>query len=126
MKNFFTETTLGNILNGVSQLGNMLSSRHADISISSRVGKGALDSIKFYLFLQLVIDYTFYPLEGKGHCLNAYKNDPKEDFEFGKDGIYSKTVISLFVCTICPILAVLFWTYYGVKSLFNIIRKKLF
>ena len=114
---FYNQTYIGNFLNGISQLGNMLSGSRADISISARCGYfSSIKKDKRYSKLEKFIDWTFYPIEGEGHCLKAHLKDPNEDYEFDKGDKLGLWIIKGIVYTVCPILALLFWGWHGIRS----------
>lgn len=62
-----------NVLTSIDCLGNALSGGRWDITISARVGWLAyIRKTKLGKFLKVVVDFTFYPIDGYGHCYWAY------------------------------------------------------
>ncbi|MDX2360751.1 MAG: hypothetical protein QNK23_08085 [Crocinitomicaceae bacterium] len=87
-------STLYNIGVAVDQFGNTLAGGYADNTISARVGFYAhekseyrLKSIvkPYWLLMQLVINTTFYPVDGWGHCHKAYHKEVGNGFKDGSD-----------------------------------------
>ena len=78
---------LGRLFVALDQLGNVLAGGNPDNTISARVGYFANFGVKKYQWywkaLEKIINRTFWPLDGEGHCLQAYYNDAGEEFEPG-------------------------------------------
>lgn len=111
---------IGRILNALSQLLNALIGGNSDVSISARIGQANYyHSIWFYKLCGWIVDNTFYPIDDKDHCKNAYLRDRYEDYEVGRGNVILEILMVLIVVIGCIPLSVLFWTYYGLKNLFN-------
>lgn len=70
----------------VDQFGNALAGGNSDNTISARVGyynHHAYNSSEvpwYWKTLETIIDFTFKPVDGPGHCHEAYHNDAGEIF----------------------------------------------
>lgn len=88
-----------NVLVAIDQLGNAVAGGNPDATISARVGyfsKNAPASIKWYWqCLKAVIDFTFYPIDGPSHSLNALEKDKDERFIQGND--ITRAILGLLV-----------------------------
>lgn len=72
----------------------------------------------YWLFLQMVVDLTFYPWDGVGHCKQAYEKEINNEFyELRSLRALALFVLSLFTLGSCAIMAPLFWIIYGIKLL---------
>ncbi len=96
-------TYVKGILVGLDQLGNAIAGGNPDCTISGRTGNFALNShnsVRWYwLILQYVIDATFYPFDGKGHCYQAYmKEQDEEYYVVGGVGLFALSLITLASC----------------------------
>ncbi len=72
----------------IDQLGNALASGNADNTISARVGyynhHYSFENGKvpwYWVVFQKIIDNAFCPVDGPGHCHEAYHNDAGEIFD---------------------------------------------
>lgn len=78
---------LGNLFVSFDQLGNAFAGGNADNTISARVGFFANHGDKGYRWywrmLERIINFTFWPIDGEGHCHIAYHNDADENFRPG-------------------------------------------
>jgi len=97
------------VLIAIDQLGNAIAGGHPDATISARVGyfsKRALSTQFYWKSLEKIIDYTFYPLDGKNHCNKALQTDIDVPFRHGSDIIlFFLSIIVLVACV--PISIVL-------------------
>ena len=117
------------VLIAIDQLFNALAGGNPDETISARLGY--LDYIrKTWLArpLRILVDVTFYPLDGWGHCHNAYYYSMPEiyvsDFT---DGIPTKYIrgnnaaliaLSIFVVAGCIILTPITYFIWICRELF--------
>mgnify|MGYP001026038592 FL=1 len=97
------------VLIAIDQLGNALSGGYADSTISARVGYNARHSNpltrKYWCFLQWLINYCFYPLDGADHCYQAYLSGNKSHYRDGSD--LMRVILSvLIVVNAVPIILV--------------------
>ena len=103
------------MLVAIDQLGNALAGGDPDITISARVGFFANHSQNrefhyYWLFLERVIDFTFYPLDGPKHCLQSLCKDNEQGHEHGSD--FVRGVLALIAITACIFISLLTWTAY--------------
>lgn len=101
----------------IDQLGNALAGGNPDNTISSRVGyenyneKTKRKTPIYWKIFKIIIDFSFYPIDGKYHCKEAYFNDAGELFDEGvnKFMIPVLAVLIIFPCLIViPILYLFF------------------
>lgn len=101
-----------NILVGVDQTGNAVAGGNPDVTISGRIGyysHHAHSSVRwFWIILEFIVDATFYPLDGKGHCHTAYHLDEDENYN-PKQNPIMLFILSLITVGSCLIL---FWINY--------------
>ena len=96
------------------QLGNALVGGEPDSSISARAGyfaneeKDKAQYLPYWKLLESIINFTFWPVDGKNHCKDAYKNDP-ERHEPGS--IIAK--IFLFLLTLIFTIVISFILYFS-------------
>lgn len=104
-----------NVLVSIDQLGNAVAGGDPDITISARVGFFANVSedrsfYHYWRFLEIVINFTFYPVDGHGHCLKAYKEDKQSGHQQGND--LMKAILGLIAIIACLFISVLTWFAY--------------
>lgn len=122
----YKRNIIGRFLNGFSQIGHwFFGLSNTDISMSGKVGKKSLDNNKWFQTLEILIDYTFFPIDGYGHCYSAYLADKEEDFSIG-DHLWCDMVISIICVLGClsiliPI-RVIYYVIKIVKRVFFIIK----
>ncbi len=101
-----------NLLIAIDQLGNVIAGGFHDTTISARVGFFAQDSnskgLAFWKLLERIINFTFFPLDGPGHCLQSYLEDKDECFHAGSTVAY--VFLSLFIVIFTPIIALILYT----------------
>ena len=71
------------LLVAFDQLGNALAGGNPDVTISARIGYNAnIGNTNLWLWkvLEAIVNFTFYLVDGKGHCLQAYNFDTVEDY----------------------------------------------
>jgi len=110
------------ILISIDQLGNAIAGGNPDCTISGRTGYYAHHSkgliLIYWLTLQAVIDFTFYPFDGYSHCYKAYRKEERNEFyKLNSFKFLALLVLSIITVGSCLILAPLFWLIYGVKLL---------
>lgn len=100
-----------NVLVAIDQFFNAIACGNPDATISARVGyfsdKRRKTPFKgYWKTLELVINFTFYPIEGPDHCKQSYHADKYEKFKKGND--LAKCILGLFVIVGCiPISIIL-------------------
>lgn len=94
-----------NILIAIDQLGNTLAGGHPDVTISARVGYQCWkhEPGRYWRALRWVIDTTFKPIDGPGHCIEAYFSDVKGRHNSGSDA--ARLVLGVLVLAGCAVLA---------------------
>ena len=106
---------LWNVLVAIDQLGNAIAGGNPDITISARVGYFANRSKKrrfrfYWLFLEAIIDVTFYPIDGPNHCLKALEKDP-EGHVHGND--FMRAILGTIAVVSCIFICVFTWLAYA-------------
>lgn len=90
----------------LDQFGMALCGGDEDCTISATTGYFYLEDRSFFwAMLQWIIDKTFYPVDGKGHCLKAYRKDPIEEYKEG-----NKVALFLLTTFFCIPIALILWT----------------
>lgn len=101
-----------NVLIAIDQLGNALAGGNPDNTISGRVGFFAShlhdSKIKgYWKALERIIDLTFAPLQGAGHCFNAWQAEKDEtDTEVT---YITRIILGLFVAVGCFLISMVVW-----------------
>lgn len=107
---------LMNVFIAIDQLGNALAGGNPDITISARVGYFAnykpstKEALNWKLF-ERIIDTTFWPVDGKGHCLQSYHADAGEMYQPQGYKILHM-IAALFILTTCPLIAIVTYSIY--------------
>ena len=113
---------LKNILVSIDQLGNAIAGGNPDCTISGRIGyysNHASHLTRWYwLILQFIVNFTFYPLDGVEHCHYAYHNEENEKYIAPKGFLIF--ILSLITIGSCFFLAPLHYTLW----LFKIVKPK--
>ena len=101
-----------NVLVAIDQLGNAIANGNPDNTISGRVGFFASDlhesKLKSYWkTLERIIDFTFEPLQGPGHCYRAWQGELDEtDTEVT---YITRIILGIFVAVGCFIISLVLW-----------------
>ncbi len=121
---------LGNLFVSIDQLGNVLAGGNPDNTISSRVGYYTrhFESERIpwqWRFFEKIIDFTFYPIDGKNHCHEAFHNDAGEIFDKETSDIMV-AVLAIIIIPSCAVIALLLYILYlfRIVSPRNIDRNK--
>ena len=110
---------LANFFVAIDQFGNVLAGGNPDNTISSRVG---YYTEEFYLpkkipfkwkIFRNIINSTFYPMDGKGHCKEAYYNDAGEEFDEGTSDV-AVSILAILVIINCLFISIVLYTLYVV------------
>jgi len=97
-----------NVLVAIDQLGNAIADGNPDNTISARVGYFASAQHKskikpYWKMLERIIDYTFEPVQGPGHCYNAWL---AESDETDTQGTYiARIILGIFVAAGCILIS---------------------
>lgn len=86
----------------IDRLGNTLCGGSDVCTISGRVGYNAQKGKRYWLVLQAIINFTFKPIDGPDHCLQAYKDEKKLPHKKGND--LMRLFLSIVVILGCIIL----------------------
>ena len=109
MKNTKTKTWVGRIFIALDQLGNALAGGNPDATISQRLGYlyEERPMILTTLLMKLV-NWTFKPIDGEGHCKQAYDKSTEEHLR-GND--LALAIMGVILAGVCPVLRPLVWLY---------------
>ena len=97
-----------NLLVAIDQLGNAIADGNPDNTISARVGYFASDEHKskikpYWKMLERIIDFTFEPIQGPGHCHNAWLAEADET---DTQGTYiARIILGIFVAAGCIVIS---------------------
>jgi hypothetical protein len=120
----YNNSRLGIILNAISCLINAFIGGGKFVSISARIGYNYLNNKNiFWSACKWLVDFTFYPLDGKGHCVNAYLNNPNSHYRVDQGFKFGLYVMSLILYMVCVPLSIIFWSHYGIKKLWILTNK---
>lgn len=98
---------ISRILTSLSQLGAAISNADEDTSISACTGYYYKNNPNwFWKWQRMIIDFTFEPIDGKGHCEQAARGESDEKF---KTGIWWIMGILTLVC--CIVICVFTYSY---------------
>ena len=115
-----------NVLISIDQVGNAIGGGNPDCTISGRTGYYQYNAVKpfrlYWKLLAFIIDATFYPLDSHHHCREAYLKEKKAEFSDTKNIVFL-FLLSLITLVSCSVLAVIFWTFHGIKHLIKKIKK---
>ena len=80
--------------------------------------------MKWKLF-RSIINSTFYPIDGKDHCKEAYYNDAGEEFDKGTNDV-AVAILAVLITLSCMLIAVFLYTLFafGIVSPRKINRTK--
>lgn len=98
------------VLIAIDQLGNALAGGHPVTTISARVGffsanakVNAKKGILYWQWIERLIDFTFYPIDGPRHCYHAWQSDQHNLFRMGND--LARIILSIIMIIVNPIIA---------------------
>ena len=105
------------IITALDQLGTAIANGNIDCTISATVGhfNKIMPHSVYWDNMRWMIDTTFYPVDGIGHCEQARANDPNEYYE---EGI--RWVLAGLAGFFCVFIAIILWG----RFLFLKIRNK--
>lgn len=101
------------LIENIDRLGNAICAGHYKLTVSGRVGYFAMTKgNRYWLILQKIIDNTFYPYHGKGHCLQVFKwEGSKEKREYRRGNDIALALLSVFVFIACLLLMPIVWAW---------------
>lgn len=121
IKDKYQKSGIGRIANAISQLGHAIAWGAGDVSISGKTGY--LYASTWYWWLnRKIIDFAFYPIDGKDHCKRAYLVDKEESYDVGR-GLYQDIVCTLFIWIVCPFVALASYSYKVITKIVSIFTK---
>lgn len=107
---------LGNLFVSLDQLANVLAGGNSDNTISARIGYynhieknekvNVIENEKatwYWKKYKQIIDWTFEPIDGVGHCHEAFHNDAGEEFD-KKIKNWKVAFIALLIVPICIVI----------------------
>lgn len=97
----------------LDQLGMAVCGGNEDCTISATTGYYSKhDPTNYWILLEWIINTTFFPVDGKGHCSQALEKDKGEEFREGFK-------IPLFILTVgcCLIISIILWSIQLIKSI---------
>ena len=84
-----------------------------DCTISATVGYYSRNNpTNYWILLEWIINTTFYPVDGKGHCEQARLNDRNEKF---KEGI--KPILFILTLIFCMIISIFTWSFFLISKI---------
>jgi|JI7StandDraft_1071085.scaffolds.fasta_scaffold483599_1 hypothetical protein len=116
---------LFNLLVSIDQLGNTICGGNPDCTISARIGYFA--SLKtgiyryYWKFVESIVDFTFWPLQGPGHCFKAYQNDPG-DVVNNNNVAFFRLIMTFFIMATCIPMSAFFYLIYPFRKLLKLER----
>lgn len=117
-------TYVKEILVAIDQLGNAIAGGSSQCTISGRTGYYAINAyasiLWYWIALQFIIDFTFYPWDGKGHCFQAYEKEESKFKEVKHAVPLVLFLLSLITICSCLIIAPISWTIFGIKGIINL------
>ena len=120
-------TYLKSILIAIDQLGNAIAGGNPDCTISGRIGhfqqNARFPMVIFWRINAFIVDLTFYPFDGHGHCKQAYLSEKDEEF-YATDNAIALFALATITLGSCSILLAPFWLLFGIKKLIELFKKK--
>ena len=101
--------------NATSQWLNALSGGNPDVPMSTRIAYYSDKGLLWYQVVEWIVDVAFFPLDGSGHCEQAYHSDQGETVTEGS--VYSNAFLSLFSILGALIILPFTWGVYLLKKL---------
>ena len=112
-----------NILVSVDQLGNTLCGGNPDNTISARVGFFSQTSQSmtkyFWKGIEIIVNTTFWPIDGPNHCQQAFEADPEETFN-DDNGDFFRFLLSFVIVFSCIPISIILYTVWAIKKIGNL------
>lgn len=116
----------------IDQFGNVIAGGNPDNTISSRVGfynKHNISDDKApwqWRVFEKIINFSFWPIDGKDHCHEAFYNDSGEEFDENTKNILVAILASVIIIPSCVLICILLYSLYvlGIVSPKDIDRNK--
>jgi hypothetical protein len=108
---------LMNLLEGADKFLNAFVGGNNEVTISARVGyySQKYPDNWFWVTCRKMIDISFYPYQGWGHCVLASENET--DKYFNEGGVLSSILLFVGTFIVCVILSIISYTYGFIKYL---------
>jgi len=114
------------VLIGLDQLGNALSGGNPDCTISGRTGffqyNARFPMVIYWRINAFIVDLTFYPFDGHGHCRQPYELEKDEEF-YATENVVALFLLSTLTLGSCSALLVPFYLVFAIKSLIDLFKK---
>jgi len=99
------------VLIAIDQLGNAIAGGNPDATVSARCyyfSKVKANMFKYYwALLEVIINFTFSPIQGPDHCKHAFADEPDEEFYPGSD--LTRAILGILVIIVCLPLSILLY-----------------
>lgn len=103
-----------NVFVAFDQFGNAIAFGNPDSTISARVGffsiRGPGYLKHYWKFLERIINWAFWPVDGKNHCRQAFCKDPYEAYILGNQLAWF--ILSIIVLVFCIVIGVILYVVY--------------
>lgn len=117
---------ISHIFIAIDQFGNALAGGNSDNTISARVGNYnhhyyEKNKVPWYWSLfERIIDTAFYPVDGPGHCHEAYHSDAGEVFNHPLTNVMIAIAATVVIVPSCVIIALILY----LLSALRIVKRK--
>lgn len=109
-----------NILVSIDQVGNAIAGGNPDCTVSGRTGYFQYNAVKPYVWywhlLAFVIDLTFYPFDGHGHCKQAKEKEQINEFN-DTGNLLLLFLLSIITLGSCICIMPISWTFFLINKL---------
>jgi len=96
------------VLIAIDQLGNAIAGGNPDATISARTGyfaNAAKSDFRYYwVTMEYIIDFSFYPIDGPNHCYESYLDEKDENIVVGSD--FMRAILGLIIIVASSLIAV--------------------
>ena len=110
-----TTSYFKNMLVSFDQFGNALCGGNPDNTISARVGyfSSITTNYKRYYWktMEKVINFTFWPVDGLGHCWQAYQADRNETYNDSGSDVF-RIMLSVAIAVPCVVISLILYILY--------------
>ena len=123
---------LGNFFVSIDQLGNVNAGGNPDNTISSRVcfynqhNTSDVKAPQRWRVFEKIIDFSFWAIDGKNLCYEAFHNDDGNDFATKTKNVLFAILAAVLIIPSCVLIRILLYTLYalGIVTPKNIDRNK--
>ena len=117
-------TIAGKILRFIDRVANFLTGGDISNTISARVGYHAFteESNPYWRLMEGIISFSFWPIDGPNHCLDAYIDELERDpnCDFNKGSKILMILLAVIVVISCYPISIVLWAIKLFKNLFNV------